>query len=198
MVHWFCWRPLGCNHHWLYSVCFFSAYGKDQTLWHDLQSTCRVQSICHLVVDTSSWFEGSSSHRYLLCFFHSHEEESLHGGRLLQERVSQRPAGALQPHAGRTPPASLVHILLLLVCTFLPIHAWKVFWKYVGFLGWGFMRRITVRFYWPLSVSFIILVMPSQELAFSHKTAHWLGLLRTALALALGLALSHNSNFSTS
>lgn len=23
MVHWFCWRPLDCNHHWLYSVCFF-------------------------------------------------------------------------------------------------------------------------------------------------------------------------------
>lgn len=23
MVLWFCWRPLDCNHHWLYSACFF-------------------------------------------------------------------------------------------------------------------------------------------------------------------------------
>lgn len=176
----------------------FYASGKDQTLWHHPQSTCRAPWICHLIVDSSSWFEGSSSHRYLLCFFHSHEEESLHGGRLLQERLSQRPAGALQPHAGRTPAAFLVHILLAPARTFPPIHAWKVFLKYIGFLGWGFMRHTTVRFYWPLSVSFVILVMPSQELAFSHKTAHWLGLLRTALALALGLALSHKSSFSMS
>lgn len=42
----------------------------------------------------------------LLCF-NSHAKEPLRGGWLLQERVPQRPAGALQPYTGRRQTESL-------------------------------------------------------------------------------------------
>lgn len=49
--------------------------------------------------------------------FSSHAEEPLHGGRLLQERIPQCPAGALQPHTGRTLSHFHKHPYHLLITT---------------------------------------------------------------------------------
>lgn len=58
--------------------------------WDDWWMHCLVEEIV-------------GSYWCLLCFS-SHAEESLCGGRLLSERVPERPAGALQPHRGKSPP----------------------------------------------------------------------------------------------
>lgn len=134
----FNWRSLHCQNH---AACFLLLMALWQTTFF---LTC--------------WCEGSCAHRCLLCLFDSHEEESLHGGRLLQERISQRPAGALQPHAGTRPTAFL--------CSHL-----QVFLKFTSFFGWGFKRHTTdstdflVRHLFFFSCQF-------EEFEFSHKPSN--------------------------
>lgn len=111
---------LRCHHHWLYSVCFSLLMARIKLYDMACNRPPARNEPATLLWTRLPGGKAPGLIALSSVFFHSHEEESLHGGRLLQERVSQRPAGALQPHAGRTPAASFVHTLMLLRARFFP------------------------------------------------------------------------------